>query len=353
MDIFFLPLISFGIALALSLVTIPTILNLSHKFHWYDDLDERKIHSGNMPHIGGIGIAASSLVGLALFLLINTIFPAVKIISFSSFLPFLLSYLVIHFTGVFDDFLNMKARYKFLFQIGAACLVAFTGNAINSIELPWFSTTVHLGFLARLITIVWLVGVCNAMNFIDGMDGLAGGVSAIAALFYGVFFTVTGSFFTAAFAFALFGALIGFLFFNWPPAKIFMGDCGALFLGFALASLPLIEHSGQVTLPVLLAPFGLLLIPVLDTVFSIFRRIKRKIAVYSPDKEHTHHKLLDMGFEQPLILGIFYGLATLPGIFIVLWIVFEKSYFFWFEIFSWLIIVGFFILLDWAYHKPS
>lgn len=346
MNILLLILTSAGFSLIAVLLLTFILIKLSHRYAWYDKVDERKIHTGNIPAVGGIGILVAALTGFFLFLSLSNKFSTVSLTSFSRFLPFLLAFLLIHLVGLIDDFINMPARYKLLIQIGAACIVAFTGNTIETVTLPWFDLSIRFGPVSYFITIIWLVGVCNALNFLDGMDGLAGGVSAIGALFYGIIFLLQAAYISAAVSFALFGALLGFLFFNRPPAKIFMGDCGALFLGFVLGAIPLLENSGSVPLSVAMLPVSILLLPILDTFTSIFRRTKQGKRIYFPDKGHTHHKLLDKGTKEPTILLIMYGLALFPAVSILLWIVIKSEHLFWLTAFSWASVLSFFIYLE-------
>ncbi|MBN1687188.1 MAG: undecaprenyl/decaprenyl-phosphate alpha-N-acetylglucosaminyl 1-phosphate transferase, partial [Spirochaetales bacterium] len=240
---------------------------------------------------------------------------------------------------------------KFVVQFAAAAVLALMGYTITAVQLPWFDVTINLGAGAYVITILWLAGASNAINFIDGIDGLAGGISAIAALAYGIVFFIIGSSTSALIALALFGALIAFLLFNRPPAKIIMGDCGAIYLGFFLGSLPLLEHSGTATLLGILIPFSLLLFPVMDTLTAILRRLRGRRSIVKPDREHTHHKLLDLGFSQRQILALIYSLELLPCAAVILWAATGNDNFFWLVITSWIIMAAFFLVLDVVYHR--
>jgi UDP-GlcNAc:undecaprenyl-phosphate GlcNAc-1-phosphate transferase len=154
------------------------------------------------------------------------------------------------------------------------------------------------------------VAISNAINFIDGMDGLAGGISGFAALSMGIISLLQGAVLTSVLCFALFGAILGFLVFNYPPAKIFMGDSGSLFLGFCLAAFPLAGGISKISaFGTLLVPVTLLTIPILDMITSVLRRVRNKVSILHPDKEHIHHRLLDMGLNQRQILGVLYGFS--------------------------------------------
>ena len=344
-------LASAGSALILAAVLMPLVLKLSHRNRWYADKDARKIHTNDLPHIGGIGVfIAASLAALLHFLLDYLIFKQGDV-SLLRFVQLFIAFLAIHITGLIDDFTDMHARYKFVVQFTAAAAIAFLGYTIRIVELPWFETAIKLGPAAYVVTILWLAGASNAINFIDGIDGLAGGVSAIAALAYGIIFLIIGSFTSAFIAFGLFGALVGFLLFNRPPAKIIMGDCGAIYLGFFLGALPLLEHSGTTTLLGLAIPFSLLLFPVLDTLMAILRRMRRRVSIVKPDKEHIHHKLLDLGFSQRQILAITYTLEFIPCGAVIAWAATGNNGFFWLVLATWIVLLAFFIILDVKHHR--
>lgn len=346
MIFFLLILTSAGASLVITLGLMMFLIKLSHRFGWYDKIDERKIHTGNIPDIGGIGIFVGTLFGIFFFLILKNSYFTESLTPFYRFLPFLVAFLIIHSIGLVDDFIDIRARYKLLAQIIAAVIVAFTGNEITSVTLPWFDIVIRFGPFSYLIVILWLVGVSNALNFIDGMDGLAGGISAIGALFYAVIFLIQGSFLSVAISFALFGALCAFLLFNRHPAKIFMGDCGALLLGFMLGALPLLESSGSVPLAMAMLPVSVLLLPVYDTLMSIIRRLRRGGMVYIPDKEHTHHKLLERIPSQHTILLIMCAIASVPSASILIWVVMKNDYLFWLTIGSWLAIFALFLYLE-------
>jgi UDP-GlcNAc:undecaprenyl-phosphate/decaprenyl-phosphate GlcNAc-1-phosphate transferase len=351
MEVFLLIIATAGVAFVFGIGLIPLLLTFSHKFKWYDDVDHRKIHTGDMPHVGGLGIAFSFALTLVLFMSFQKLFLSYHFFSGIQLLPFFVGYFLIHLTGLIDDFADLRAWYKFLIQIAAACGVAFSGYTFKIIDIPFLNITINLGPAAYPVTIIWFVGACNAMNFLDGMDGLAGGASAIAAIFYSVIFLLLGQFTSAAIALALGGALAAFLIFNWPPARIFMGDGGSLFLGFALASLPFIENAETVPLMMVALPVSILLIPILDIFAAIIRRIRSRVAIYGPDRKHTHHKLLDFGLRQPQILAIMYMLCILPASAMLVWVITGKDSMFFLVIATWILDASFFLVLDKLYNK--
>ena len=184
------------------------------------------------------------------------------------------------------------------------------------------------------------------MNLLDGLDGLAGGASAIAALSFGVVFAIEQSYSAALFSFILGGALIAFLFFNLPPARLFMGDSGALFIGVALASMPLIEAPRSPLGVPLLFSLTILLIPILDTIAAILRRIRDHSPIHLPDRGHIHHKLLDLGVSNAGILLIIYAICAFLGLSTVFWVVNPADGKFLWVLLAWIVAVAFFLVLD-------
>ena len=308
-------------AILVSIGLNPVLIELSARHNWYVKTNHRTIHTGKISQIGGVAIFAAFIIGVA----VTEVTAPTARSEFSMYstrlLLFGLCYLSIHILGLVDDFKNIMARYKVIVQFAAAAAMCIAGFSLKGIRISP-NLVISLGPMSYVFTILWFIGVSNAVNFIDGMDGLSGVTSAIAAFFYGITFLVLGNIQSAILAFALLGGIIGFLLFNWPKGKIFMGDNGALFLGFALASLPFFEHSGIVQLEHLLIPLSLLFFPIFDTFMAIGRRIKHRKPFYSPDKEHLHHKLLALGYSQAHILIMLMGVVLLPAVsaFIVLWI---------------------------------
>lgn len=307
----FLAVIAAAFALGLNLLVIPTILRLAHRFKWYDLPNNRKIHTGLIPRLGGPGMYLSFLcAALATPFLITLISRGTATVGYTlRFISLFLGVSLIQAIGLIDDFRPIKALLKFFLQLLAAIIVTAGGFLIRSLTVPYLGR-LSLGLFAYPITVLWLVGISNAINLIDGMDGLAGGISAFAALSMGIIALIQGAAVTSMLCFALFGAILGFLVFNFPPAKIFMGDSGSLFLGFCLAVFPLVGGISKASaFGTLLVPVTLLTIPILDISTSVIRRLRNKVSIIHPDKEHIHHKLLDMGLTQHQILWVLYGFS--------------------------------------------
>jgi UDP-GlcNAc:undecaprenyl-phosphate GlcNAc-1-phosphate transferase len=223
-------------------------------------------------------------------------------------------------SGVIDDFRPLRPLFKLTIQIIAALCVVIPGYTFSQFFYAGdFGRLFPGGILfpvhiQSLLTFVWIVGITNAVNFIDGVDGLAGGVSILAALFFALIFRDPSGGPVFLLYLCLAAAVLGFLFFNIPKAKIFMGDGGSQFLGFTLAVLPLMENGGTPAALPLLYPAALLLIPILDTVAAVWRRIRDGRRIDSPDQAHIHHKLLRLGLSTLAVDMCLWGLQIIIGI---------------------------------------
>jgi UDP-GlcNAc:undecaprenyl-phosphate GlcNAc-1-phosphate transferase len=242
--------------------------------------------------------------------------------SLTAILLVLAGLIVMHWMGLYDDFVNLPAVLKFLIQIGAGVLVAGAGVLLRVIDLPWIGEVSLPTWAAFVVTILWVVSSANAVNLIDGADGLAGGVSMIAALFMGIIALAQGNLTAAVLSFALVGALAGFLVFNLPPAKIFMGDSGSLSLGYVLAVIPLVglQRGDPGAMPVAALPvLTLMFVPFVDTLLAIIRRVSRGLPVHSADREHIHHRLIDRGIAGRRLLAVIYGGMVVLGLTAMSW----------------------------------
>lgn len=338
-----------GIALAISfllnLYLTPILIYLSRRHGFYDEIDNRKVHTELISRLGGIGIFISFMISALLSPFLVRIFtegfifyknPQFKI------LMLVISLVIIFLTGVLDDFAQIRARYKLLGQFLASILAVLGGAVIENIQIPFTEISLSLGYFAIPLTIVWLVGISNALNMIDGIDGLSSGISIIVSLIYGFIFLYHGELLPAIITYSLVGSLFGYLFFNFPPAKIFMGDSGSLFLGFILGLLPIAVFKGESNALVL--PLTMLSIPILDVLAAILRRNREKRNIFSPDRFHLHHKMMNLGMGARNILAIIYGLCLLLGTSVI---VFEYSgrtnYFI--ILVAWIIVIFFFLYL--------
>lgn len=264
--------------------------------------NERSAHKKPTPLLGGIGIFLSFLLGYMLFGQENTLMISVLM---SSFLILLL--------GVFDDIKSIKARYKFLMHILVAAIVVFYGG-LKLTHIDLFSINLDFGWFSPYITMIIIVSIINAINLIDGLDGLCAGISSIYFLTIGVIALLLNQLggLDIILSFIMLGSTLGFLVYNFPPAKIFMGDTGSTFLGLMISVIMLLGFK-TVTLTSLVIPLVLLILPITDTLFAIIRRLLQKKSIGEADKEHIHHQLLKRFSTQKTILVI-YGINILFSI---------------------------------------
>jgi UDP-GlcNAc:undecaprenyl-phosphate/decaprenyl-phosphate GlcNAc-1-phosphate transferase len=277
-------------ALVVNVLLTALIRGAAHRFHLFDRIDHRKTHQGEIPALGGIGIFVSFAVAGLVAVLVAHGDPRAVIFSWR-YLSILVGAALMHVTGVVDDMIDIPAARKLLLQIAAAALVVSGGTALWSISLPFLPFPVPLGILALPLSVLWIVALSNALNLVDGIDGFAGGIALFAALAFGVIGLSRGDILVATIAGALAGAVLGFLVHNFPPARIFMGDGGSLFLGFALAVLAMMGSGNAGGVPVVI-PIVLLAVPILDTFTAITRRTRRGLPIHAPDNNHFHHRLL-------------------------------------------------------------
>ncbi len=261
--------------------------------------NERKVHIKPMPRLGGLGIFLGFLTGYILFGQPSTMMNSVLIGSF-----------IIVITGMIDDIKPLGAKYKLIGQIIAACIVIFYGKVLL-VNIDAFGFYINFNILSYPLTLLFILGCINCINLIDGLDGLAGGISAIYFLTIGIIATYMGSRgldFTLCFV--MLGACIGFLFHNFYPAKIFMGDSGSMFLGFIIAVIALLGFK-NVTMSSLIIPLLVLAIPILDTFFAIVRRKLKGEKISTPDRFHIHHQLLNRNLSQRATVIIIYCIDLL------------------------------------------
>ena len=279
---------SIYIALAgiLSIISMPIILKICKKFSLYDYQNARKIHSGNIPRLGGVGIFLSFIIASVVFLSINDVSNLNKI------LPIMIAGTIVFIFAVLDDLLTLPAIAKLIVQLIAVSVVVFNGFRFKQIFSWVLPTPVSL-----ILTFGWILGVINAYNLIDGLDGLCGSFSISAIITLGVLYMLTGNP-EFILCFILAAAVFGFLCFNWPPAKLFMGDAGSQFLGFMISVFPLFESNDVFEFNKFLIMIVITAFPVFDTIAAIWRRLRDKRPIMSPDRSHLHHKLLNMGYTK-------------------------------------------------------
>jgi UDP-GlcNAc:undecaprenyl-phosphate/decaprenyl-phosphate GlcNAc-1-phosphate transferase len=295
--------ITLMISFALSIILTPYVIKLSYKIGAVDRPEKRKVHNRIVPRLGGLAIYGG-IAGALLYVL------SIVDLSFS----ILVASTIIVVTGIIDDRFNIKPWQKLLGQVIATVIILADGFSINYITIP-FTDGYYLevsSWIALPITFFWIIGITNAINLIDGLDGLAAGVSAIAAFSIFAIAASMGNVAVALISLAILGSTSGFLFFNFNPAKIFMGDTGALLLGFLLAVLSVMGFK-QVTFVTLIIPIIILAVPITDTLIAIVRRKVNKMGIMDADKNHLHHRLLDSGFSHKQAVLFIYFIAGVFG----------------------------------------
>lgn len=256
--------------------------------------DERRIHSSATPNVGGVAVALTTMatfLGWGFFI-VPDIARRPEIVSMMA------GGALIFVLGFVDDTKHLRAMTKFIAQLLIATVAFAGGVRILGVGFGdlWFGQLA--GLLSWFVSVIWLVGVSNAFNLIDGSDGVAGGAAAFASLAMGIVFALNGDPLGALMATVLVGAILGFLFFNFPPATVFMGDCGSLFLGFTLGSLAVITTQKEATIVAVAIPIVAFGVPLLDTTIAIVRRFLRHEPIFAPDRGHIHHRLRDLGLSS-------------------------------------------------------
>jgi UDP-GlcNAc:undecaprenyl-phosphate GlcNAc-1-phosphate transferase len=275
----------------------------------YDLPNERKIHKNPIPRLGGVAIWLCTILTFVILVLAYYEYPSGNGLS-----GILVGGTIIFLLGLADDLYNLSPKFKLFVQIGAALIAFLLGVKIEFLNNP-MGGVLWLGMFTLPVTILWIVGISNAMNFIDGVDGLAGTVGIISAVTLGVvaLSTTIPSPVSALVAAILAGSLMGFLLFNFNPARIFMGDSGALFVGFTLATLSVVGVLKSIAVTMLL-PVFILAAPILDISYSTIRRLAKGKSPFIADSEHIHHKLIDAGLSHNRTVLVFVLMTISAGI---------------------------------------
>jgi UDP-GlcNAc:undecaprenyl-phosphate GlcNAc-1-phosphate transferase len=330
------------VSLVCSCVAVALIYRLSHKNSWYDSVDERKIHTGDVPRLGGVGFAGIYIIAVIRI----AFFPGEP--ALPRFILPIAAMILILAVGVYDDFRPLPPRYKLFLQFAAGLLVVIPDFTFRRLFFLDIGPLGDLNWLRYTLSIMWIVGLTNAVNFIDGVDGLAGGISALAALSYALIFGFGFHNSSAVLLCLCLAAVLGgFLVFNlpFPKAKIFMGDGGSQFLGFMLACLPLIYNKDTATSLPLSYAAVLLSIPIFDTVAAIWRRLRDHRRIDSPDRLHIHHKLMRLGLQARGVDCVLYTLQIVLGILVFLSIRFQGMFSLIFLGAAYIVSMGFFAVI--------
>jgi UDP-GlcNAc:undecaprenyl-phosphate GlcNAc-1-phosphate transferase len=306
----------------LAVFITPLVIRLARRIGAVDFPGIRSVHTQPIPRIGGVAIYVSSMCLIVSLLFLNNrigerfreIWPQVATLLGAATAIFIV--------GLIDDLRGLPARFKFAVELCGAVALCLVGVKIGVLDLGG-GHAIDLGWLGCPVTLLWIVGVTNAVNMSDGLDGLAAGVAAIACAVIAVFSIYGSTIHTglaqdndvimALFALALLGGLVGFLFFNFNPAKVFMGDCGSLFVGFTIASASVMCVSKSTALVGLALPALALGVPIFDTLFCMLRRFLERRSIFAPDRSHFHHRLVAMGLTHRHAVYAIYAATLLAA----------------------------------------
>lgn len=299
---------SFVLALATSFFLMPFVIKLATRLNLIDKPGERKVHTQAVPRVGGIAVVISFI--FAILLLGPSSSPVLKGIATGA--------IIVAMVGLLDDYSSLNPYVKFFGQIVAGSVaLAISGLSISQIDILGFFK-IDLGWASYPFTLVWIIGITNAVNLMDGLDGLAAGIVSIALFFLGLIGFLQGHLILLFISATLLGSTLGFLKYNAHPASVFMGDVGSYFLGFILSMLTLIGSFKSAAVMALALPITILGLPILDTAWAFSRRILSGKNPFSPDKLHIHHRLMSLGLGHGLTVMFMYGIATFLGMIAVL-----------------------------------
>ena len=290
-----------GLGLVVSSLMIPLVIRFSDEWGLIRGVrDPHHTHRVPVPRLGGLALAAAFLV---VEIVAMTFYPVAREQA-SDQLIIIFGALGMFGLGFWDDLKPLGAKKKFFTQIAIAALVYAAGIRIESLKVPYFDLALKFGWLSSVVTVLWLVSLTNLINLVDGVDGLAGGICLMlmALLAYVGHQTCNLHLLAAGIA----GGLAGFLWFNFPPARIYMGDGGAYFLGFLIGVMTIVSSQKGTIIASLIAPLFVLALPILDTSLAILRRGLQGLPVFRPDRRHIHHRLMETGVPQrKIVIGIY------------------------------------------------
>lgn len=303
-------------AVLLALIATPMMVKAAHSWRVLDRPGTRRVHSVAVPRMGGVAVFAAMVIPIVVLQFFDIDFtrkladPEAHVHQLHV-VALLITGGFVFAIGLVDDMVGMGVRTKLVAQITAAAIACSMGIRIDIIKFG--ATTIEFGWWAWPLTILWIVSVTNAVNLIDGLDGLAAGISLIACGVMLVFAVHTQHVTMTVLMTAMLGSLTGFLFFNFNPAKIFLGDCGSMFLGYFMATASVMCSMKSAALVGLALPAVALGLPIFDTLFSMLRRALERRSMFGPDRKHIHHRLIDMGLHQRHAVIIMYAITALAA----------------------------------------
>ena len=295
-------------ALLVGLVMTRVAKVLALRFGVVDKPGARRVHQGVVPRMGGLGIYCGFIAGSLVYIISH---PNLALTGEA--LGLLISASIVFLTGLVDDVRSIRPTSKLAGQLMAALVFVSFGGYVKFFSNPFGGDILYLDYWGIPVTVLWLVGISNAVNLIDGLDGLAGGVSIISACTMGVVSLSHGYYMPAALLFVLAASTLGFLRYNFSPASIFMGDSGSLTLGYVLGAIAIMGFAKGATMIALVIPILILAIPIMDTFFAIIRRLLEHKPIMQPDKGHLHHRLLAKGLSHKQTVLIIYAITMFMG----------------------------------------
>lgn len=319
--------IAFLLAFATAYVITPYTIRFSKKIGAVDlPIEKRKIHKDAIPRLGGLAIIAGFIVSTIYLIITMRIENTMVFNMYDSYgtklFGFFLGVVILSIFCFIDDWKGIPPYLKLFGQLLAAIVVVFFGIRMDKIVVSHLNTTINSQILLNILTVIWIIGITNAINLIDGLDGLSAGIGIISCFSLLIVFALNYSpLISILLIAALAGALVGFLPFNFNPAKTFMGDTGSNFLGFSLSIIAILGTAKTYTAIVIIAPLLVFALPIFDTSFAILRRIIREKsikAVFKADRGHLHHKLIDKGYTQRQAVFILYGISATFGMFAII-----------------------------------
>lgn len=319
--------IAFLLAFITSYVITPYTIRLAKRIGAIDNpKNSRKIHTIPMPRLGGLSIIAGFAISVIYLLTVMNIEKTISIIGLSDYanklIGIFIGIIVLVIFCFFDDWKGIKPYVKLIGQILAAGIIIYSGIQIDKIDIEIFNIHIYDANILKIITLIWIVGITNAINLTDGLDGLSTGICLISCVSLLIIFALNGSPMIAILLVtALAGALTGFLPFNFNPAKTFMGDVGSNFLGFTLSIVSILGIAKTYTALVIVCPLIIFALPLIDTIWAIIRRfVKTKSikGIFKADKEHLHHKIMKRGYTQKQAVFMIYVMTAVLGMFAII-----------------------------------
>lgn len=305
-------IILFIISFIISVILTPILIKVAKKYNVVDiPVEKRKIHKKPVPYLGGVAIYVATIIVSIIGIYLVNINDQIQLEKDSNTISIIfIGSIIIFIMGLLDDIFQVNYKIKLLVQIIVSIYIVVSLDiSIAYINIPIVDYSFELADVGYIVSIMWIIGIMNSINLMDGMDGLSGGISVIALYSIIVLSILNGSFFTVILAISLQGAILGFLVYNYPPARIFMGDTGSLIIGYFIGIISLLGYKNA-TFISFIVPIAILAIPILDTFFAIIRRTLRGVSWGNADSSHIHHKMIEHTNKNAALLLI-YGLTAI------------------------------------------